>query len=86
MGGVMGAPMYAWILLFGLLGLLFIGGVFGVLTVIARRPLPRGGADDPTARAGARQADEAQAALKRRYAAGEISREDYLQAKVELED
>lgn len=28
----------------------------------------------------------AAAALRRRYAAGEISREDYLQAKVELED
>jgi uncharacterized membrane protein len=28
---------------------------------------------------------EAQAVLQRRYAAGEITREDYLQAKVELE-
>jgi putative membrane protein len=30
--------------------------------------------------------DEARAALRLRYAHGEISREDYLQGKVELED
>lgn len=80
----MGAPMYGWMLLFGLLGLALIaGGGLLVWRVLARRSLPPGG---PTKSVSPPQPDEAQAALRRRYAAGEISREDYLQAKVELED
>ncbi len=80
----MGAPMLGWMLLYGLLGLLLIGGgALLVLRVLGRRSLPPAG---PTTRIGAEQADETQAALRRRYAAGEISREDYLQAKVELGD
>ena len=80
----MGAPMYGWMLLYGLLGMVLIaGGGLLVWRVLARRSLPPGA---PTKRVSPPQPDEAQAALKRRYAAGEISREDYLQAKVELED
>ena len=80
----MGTPMYGWMLLYGLLGLILIGaGGLLVLRVAGKRSLPQGG---PTNSVSAPQADEAQVTLKRRYAAGEISREDYLQAKVELED
>lgn len=84
MGGMMGTSMYGWVLLYSLLGLILIVGS-GLLVVRAagRRSLPPAG---PTRSVSAPQADEAQAALRRRYAAGEISREDYLQAKVELED
>lgn len=79
----MGTPMYGWMLLYGLLGLVLIGGAAGALCVIARRRWPPG---EPTASLSAQKPDEAQAALRRRYASGEINREDYLQAKVELED
>jgi putative membrane protein len=83
MGGVMGAPMYGWMLLYGLLGLVFlVGGGFVMLRVIGRRSLPPGRS---SAGSDAAQA-EAQMVLRRRYAAGEISREEYLQGKVELED
>jgi putative membrane protein len=85
MGGMMGAiTMGWWILLWSLLGvaLAVTGGVL-VARVLSSRH-----------RAGSRQIrvtespglQEARDALRLRYANGEISREDYLQGKVELED
>jgi uncharacterized membrane protein len=62
--------------------LLVTGGVVAVRALTARRhPEP------PPVRAEERPGlQEARAALRMRYANGEISREDYLQGKVELED
>jgi uncharacterized membrane protein len=86
MGSMMGATgsMYVWAILWSLLGLALVvtGGI-----VVARVLSGRSRTDQ-------RQLDaaeppglqEAQATLRRRYASGEISREDYLQGKVELED
>jgi putative membrane protein len=77
MGGMMGAWMIGWGLLSLLvLGLAVAGGIWAVRTLAGRRA---SGAIRPS------DVAEAQAVLRRRYAAGEITREDYLQAKVELE-
>jgi putative membrane protein len=46
----------------------------------------RGAAPPPVAPADSPAVQEAKDALRLRYANGEISREDYLQGKVELED
>ena len=81
-GGTFG--MFLWSLL-GLVVLMLavIGGVW------ALRAVP-GGPSRPALRSPARPStsdptDPAQDELRRRYAAGEISREDYLQGKVDLE-
>jgi uncharacterized membrane protein len=85
MGGMMGSTATgAWILLWSVLGLalLVAGGVLVARAVAGRhstesRQLRE--ADSP----GLQQARDT---LRLRYANGEISREDYLQGKVELED
>lgn len=86
MGGMMGAsaPMYVWIIVWSLLGaIVLIGGGFAVgryLHLHAHAGPPAIPPPQPA------RHDEAQAALRQRYARGEISREEYLQGKVELED
>jgi putative membrane protein len=80
-GGGIGA---AWIFLWILLGLavLAAGGVPVARALASRRhpgPLQSPAGDSPAIR-------RAKDALKLRYAHGEISREEYLQGKVELED
>ena len=73
-----------WILLWSLLGLA-VAVTAGILAVRILRAGPRaiepqaGGSDSAAVR-------EAKDVLRLRYASGEISREDYLQGKVELED
>jgi putative membrane protein len=84
MGGMMGSGGGAWILLSILLGL----AIAVTAGVVVARALGQGRkADQPqvgTAEPPAVHA--AKDALRMRYAQGEISREDYLQGKVELED
>ena len=84
MAGMMnGASTGAWTLLWIFLGLVVIGaGVMAARTLSGRRESgpPRVSLAESPAVA------EAKDALKLRYAHGEISREDYLQGKVELED
>jgi putative membrane protein len=85
MAGMMsGWGMGAWLLLWSVLGLavLAAGGLLAARVLGARREpepprIPPG--DSPAVR-------EAREALRLRYAHGEISREEYLQGKVELED
>jgi putative membrane protein len=85
MGGMMGGgDTWAWILLWIILGVTVVvtAGVVVVRAVgSAHKPeppqIPPG--DSPTV-------GKAKDALKMRYAHGEISREEYLQGKVELED
>jgi putative membrane protein len=86
MGGMMGmtGTMGAWILLWILLALALAvtGGILIARVLNTRRradPPPIRPTDSPAVR-------EAKDALRLRYANGEISREDYLQGKVELED
>jgi uncharacterized membrane protein len=85
MDGMMGgASMGAWMLLWVLVGVTVAvgGGVLVALALVARRAPGQArlrAADSPAAR-------EARDALKSRYARGDISREEYLQGKVELED
>lgn len=83
-GNMMDGGASAWILLWILLGLAMMGagGVVVARALATRRepgapPVPAG--DSPAVR-------DAKDALKLRYAHGEISREGYLQGKVELED
>jgi putative membrane protein len=86
MGGMMGTTgtMGAWILLWILLALA-VGVTSG--TVIARSLHTRHDADPPPIPpAESHAVREAKDALRLRYANGEISREEYLQGKVELED
>jgi putative membrane protein len=85
MGGMMGTAgtAWGWIVLWIVLGvaLLVTGGVVATRALATRR------AEPPPVRAGEPPGlQEARAALRMRYANGEISREDYLQGKVELED
>jgi putative membrane protein len=73
-----------WVLLWAVLAFVLVvaGGVLAARALAARR-------DDgpPQIRAGESPAvRDAKDALRRRYANGEISREEYLQGKVELED
>ena len=86
MGGIMGtagaagAWMILWILLALALGV--TGGILIARGLYARHsggPPQLPPAESPAVR-------EAKDALRLRYANGEISREDYLQGKVELED
>ena len=71
MGGMMGGGMGAGILLWGLLGLVLL-----VLAVVATVWLVR----NMTSGSG----EQAEQELSRRYAAGEIDREDYLRRKGDL--
>jgi putative membrane protein len=82
MGGMMGGTG-GWTLLSILLVLTLVAG-----SVLAARVLStRHGTEPPQIPAGDPPAvREAKDALRRRYANGEISREEYLQGKVELED
>jgi len=85
MGGMMGgAATGAWILLWSLLGLALVvaGGVL-VARVVAGRHRSESRQIRETESPGLHQARDA---LRLRYANGEISREDFLQGKVELED
>jgi putative membrane protein len=77
---------YPWVLIVlgSLLGLVaaIASGVVLARALSGRRGADRravGGTEPPGLR-------EAQASLRLRYARGEISREDYLQGKVELDD
>jgi putative membrane protein len=86
MGGMMGASG-TWMLLWSLLGLalavlVVAGGIWAarVLSTRHRDRWPQVNASAPPG------TQEARDALRLRYARGEISREDYLQGKVELED
>ena len=85
MGGMMGgAGMGAWLLLwiFLALALAVTGGV-----LVARALGPRHQSPPPLVTAlDSPAVREAKDTLKMRYARGEISREEYLQGKVELED
>jgi putative membrane protein len=85
MGGMMGgAGMGGWIALWSVLG--FVAIVAGGLMVAHLLGIRRG-SDQPQVRAGESAAvTEAKDTLRRRYARGEISREEYLQGKVEIED
>jgi putative membrane protein len=79
MGGTGG-----WVLLWSLLAVVLVvaGGLLAARTLTVRH-----GAEPPGVRAGDPPAlREAKDALRLRYANGEISREEYLQGKVELED
>ena len=86
MGGMMGTSgtVGAWIILWILLAIV-VGVTGGFL--IARALHTRRGAEPPqTPPTESPTVREAKDALRLRYANGEISREDYLQGKVELED
>ena len=86
MGAMMGTAgtMGAWVLLWVLLALA-VGVTSGI--VIARgRHSRRDAAAPPVSSADSPAVRKAKDALRLRYAHGEISREDYLQGKVELED
>lgn len=86
MGGMMGTSgtVGAWIILWILLAIA-VGVTGGFL--IARALHTRRGAEPPqTPPTQSPAVREAEDALRLRYANGEISREDYLQGKVELED
>jgi len=86
MGAMMGTAgtMGVWVLLWVLLALA-VGVTSGIL--IARGlHSRRGAAPPPVSPADSPAVREAKDALRLRYANGEISREDYLQGKVELED
>jgi uncharacterized membrane protein len=86
MGGMMGttgttgAGILLWILL--ALGVGVIGGFLIAHSLHTRR----GTAPPQIPPAESAAVQEAKDALRLRYANGEISREDYLQGKVELED
>jgi len=74
----------AWILLWILLAL--GAGVMGGFLVAHGLHTRRGAARPQMPPAESAAVREAKDALRLRYANGEISREDYLQGKVELED
>jgi len=77
---MMGTAMAGWTLLsLVLLGLAVAGGI------LAARHLARHGPVSQVSQAPPPGLAEAQAVLRRRYAAGEIGREEYLQGKVDLE-
>jgi putative membrane protein len=86
MGAMMGGTgmMLPWVLLwiFMSLALVATAGVVAARVLGSRRGTgqPQIRADEPPA------IQEAKDALRRRYASGEISREDYLQGKIELDD
>ena len=86
MGGMMGATgwMGAWIVLWILLALAV--GVTGGILLARALQARRGAAPPQISPIESPAVREAKDALRLRYANGEISREDYLQGKVELED
>jgi uncharacterized membrane protein len=82
-GGMMGATG-GWVLLWTLLAVVLVvaGGILAARVLATRHsaePAQIRAGDSPAVR-------EAKDALRLRYANGEISREEYLQGKVELED
>jgi putative membrane protein len=86
MGGMMstGGTAGFWILLASLLGLVMAvtGGIIAARAVVSRHRADQEricASQSPALR-------QARDALRLRYANGDISREDYLQGKVELED
>lgn len=84
MGAMMGSTAGAWMVLWILLGLA-VAVTIGVVVARALGVGPKTGpAPIPPAESPAMR--EARDALRLRYANGEISREDYLQGRVELED
>ena len=85
MGGMMGGgDMWAWILLWIVVGVAMVAAVgFVVVRVLGSGHKPEAPQIPP---AGSPAVREAKDALKMRYATGEIDREEYLQGKVELED
>ncbi len=78
--GASGGAFYLWIVVWSLLGLALAvtGGIVAARVLSNRRrdQIP----------ASAPGLEEAQASLRQRYARGEISREDFLQERVELEN
>ena len=86
MGGMMGTTgtTGAWILLWIALALAL--GVTGGILIARGLRTRRGAAPPQIPPAESPAVREAKDALRLRYANGEISREDYLQGKVELED
>ena len=85
MGAMMGGTaMGAWIVLWSVLGvaLAVAAGVL-VTRVLGGRRIGQSGQIRETESPGLREARDT---LRRRYASGKISREDYLQGRVELED
>jgi uncharacterized membrane protein len=83
MGGMM-STMGGWILLWILLALAV--GVTGGIVIARGVHSRRSAAPPPISLAELPAVREAKDALRLRYANGEISREDYLQGRVELED
>jgi putative membrane protein len=82
-GGMMGAAS-GWVLVWAFLAVVLViaGGIAAARTLAIRHgiePPQIGAGDSPAVR-------EAKDALRLRYANGEISREEYLQGKVELDD
>ncbi len=76
MNGMMGGMMLLWVLF--LLALI-------ALTVTAAMWLVRNMRRPPSGRDGVPQGSAARGELDRRYASGELSREDYLQRRSDLE-
>jgi len=73
----------AWAILLSLVGLA-VAVTCGIVSARVLRGRLDGHALNQESKS--RETDDARAALRMRYARGEISREDYLQGKVELED
>lgn len=82
---MMGASggMYLWIALWVVLG---VAVAAAAAIVVARSLSGRQQQHHEVASASSRSVRDAQDALRQRYARGEISREEYLQGKIELED
>ena len=79
-----GAGMGAWIVLWSVLGLVAV--VAGGLAVARLLITGRGPDRSQVRESESASVTAAKDALRHRYAHGEISREEYLQGKVELED
>ena len=84
MMGTASGAIYLWIALWTALGLVLAVSC----GVVAARMLGSRHAarNDQIGAGGSPGLEDARAALRLRYARGEISRDDYLQGKVELED
>jgi len=86
MGGMIGASgtVGTWVLLWVLLALAV--GVTGGFLIARALLTGRGGSPPQLPPAESAAVREAKDALRLRYASGQLSRENYLQGKVELED